>query len=1093
MTETKPTPGPSGARSGLGAIELAALGLFFLSGASALVYEVVWTRGLTNVFGGSAFAIATVLAAYMAGLALGSTVFGRAIDRRGHPLVVYGVLEGAIAVWAFILPALLGFLNHFYAHLYQTLNPGFYTLSLIRFVLCFVLLLVPTTMMGGTLPVLGKLLLNNWGGLGTRAGLLYGVNTLGAVVGTAAGGFMLLPALGLRGSTWVAIAFNLFVAVVAVVAARRFPYRHEPEPEAATETSAKAARPSRTRGHSPALRRAVLVVYAASGFAALAYEVAWTKTLSMVLGTTTYAFTSMLTTFLFGLALGSFIFGKLVDGRRARPVELLVLVQLGIPILALLSIPWLGHLPQMFVDGFPKFRDSWFALELYRIALAAAVMFLPTLLMGGTFPLVTRIYAERSEVGKSLGSLYAANTLGAIFGSFLTGFVLVPWIGRQNSILAATFVNLAAVVVLFAALHWRSVGRPARWAVGVLVLALIPSWVVGLNRWDPRVISSGAYIYADDMSKKPSILESLTGTNLLFYDEGTEAIVSVWQDQYNVFLRTAGKVEASNHGDMVTQKLISHLPVLYHQGEVDDGLMIGLASGISVGSLLRYPFERVQTVELIPSMKEAARYFDDYNYRVLDDPRHELIINDGRNHLLLTDQSYDVIVSEPSNPWIAGIGSLFTREFFELTKERLRPGGVVCQWVQTYQFRDSDLKTVLGTFVDAYPYIHLWSGAPGDLILVASMEPLQLDLDRLREITEGPPGDDLRHLEVMPLGQLLSYFVTDRDGLKRFVDGWDTRVTDDNLYLEYAVPRHMFDEAHRTSVVALDPVSTSVVPYVTGAENDSTLLADLDRNRLARSISLRARYTNRLPEGAKTAEEAWEMALAIAPEDQLTRRILSNLWNERAIQLLQAGDAAAARPIFRRVSQMGERGERSLALNNLGAIAFNAGNDDSAKVFWEATLEQEPSFTTALYNLSLIADRRGRPQRVVDLLRKVVKVETRNATALNNLAWNLVLIDGDLDEAENAVRRALKIAPHSTYFDTLGHVLLKKQKYDDAADALARAYEEDPDNMDTLFYLGTARAKTGDTDKARSAFRTVAERATDADLAARAREALDSL
>jgi spermidine synthase len=1085
LTESKSTPVRPGPRSGLGAIELTALGLFFLSGASALVYEVVWTRGLTNVFGGSAFAIATVLAAYMAGLALGSTVFGRSIDRRGHPLVVYGLLEGAIGLWALILPVLLGFLDHFYAQIYQSLNPGFYGLSLIRFVLCFLLLLVPTTMMGGTLPVLGKLLLSNWGGLGNRAGLLYGINTLGAVVGVSAGGFMLLPALGLRGSTWVAIGFNLFVAVAAVAASRRFPYRPEPVPPAAPEPA------SRERDRSLALRRAVLIVYAASGFAALAYEVAWTKTLSLILGTTSYAFTSMLTTFLLGLALGSFIFGKLVDRKRARPETLLALVQLGIPILALLSIPMLGRLPQLFVNGFPELKDSWFALELYRILLAAGVMFLPTLLMGGTFPLVTRAYADRREVGKSLGSLYAANTVGAIFGSFLTGFVLIPWVGRQNSILAASFVNLAAVALLLGTLRWKSVGRKSRWAMAVLVVLLAPAWVIGLQRWNPRILSAGAYIYADELAKKPSIEEAMAGTNLLFSDEGTEAIVSVWQDQYNVYLRTSGKVEASNHGDMVTQKLISHLPVLYHEGEVEDGLMIGLASGISVGALLRHPFERVQTVELIPSMAEAARYFDDYNYQVLDDPRHELIINDGRNHLLLTDEKYDVIVSEPSNPWIAGIGALFTREFFELTKQRLKPGGVVCQWVQTYQFRETDLKTVLATFVDAYPYIHLWSGAPGDLILVASLDPLRLDMDRMRRTLAGPAGDDLRHLEILPEGQLLAHFVTDRDGIQRYVEGWDRRVTDDNLYLEYAVPRHMFEEGNRISVVNLEPVSRSVLPFVTGAEGDSTLLSDLDRERRARAITLRARYANRFPVGAEDAEQAWEMALAIAPEDQLTRRILSNFLNERAIRLLQAGDRRAAEPIFRRVSVMGERGERALALNNLGAIAFDAGRSDSAETFWEATLAEEPSFTTAWFNLSLIAAQRNQPELVVDYLRRVVKTEVANALALNNLAWNLALVGRDLEEAETVARRAVDIDSRPNFLDTLGYVLLQCEKWNEAEKVLSRASREAPDNLEALFHLGLAQVQLGRAEEAQAAFRRVAEGAVDENLAQRARDELN--
>src|SRR5262245_32909070 len=429
---------PAPQKSAMSTAEFLALGLFFVSGASALIYEVVWSRDLTNVFGGSAFAIATVLAAFMAGLALGSTVFGKAIDRRGRPLAVYGVLEAGIGLWAIILPTLFHVLDHVYGGLYRSLNPGFYALSLVRFALCFLVLLVPTTLMGGTLPVLGKFLLQNRETIGQRAGLLYGVNTLGAVLGTAVGGFFLLPTLGLRNSTLLAVAINLAVAALAILSSLRFP-RLGQEPTAAPVTTPRPVETSRN------LDRAVLLVYAASGFAALAYEVAWTKTLAMILGSTNYAFTSMLTTFLLGLSLGSFVFGRIAD-RSRRPETVLAVVQLGIPVLALATIPILAALPQLFVNGFQKLQGSWSALELYRMALAGLTMFLPTILMGATFPLVTRLYVGRKDTGNRLGRLYAANTLGAILGSFLTGFLLLPWIGRQNSILAATFVNLAATL-----------------------------------------------------------------------------------------------------------------------------------------------------------------------------------------------------------------------------------------------------------------------------------------------------------------------------------------------------------------------------------------------------------------------------------------------------------------------------------------------------------------------------------------------------------------------------------------------------------------------------------------------------------------------
>jgi spermidine synthase len=741
-------------------------------------------QDLTYVFGGSALAIATVLAAYMAGLALGSALFGKSIDRRGHPLLIYGILEGGIGLWALLLPLFLDLLDRFYGAIYRSLDPGFYSLSFLRFALSFALLLVPTTLMGGTLPVLGKFLLKSRTDLGRRAGWLYAANTLGAVLGTALGGFLLLPSLGLRGATLLAVVLNLAVAVAAILAARRLP-ADRISPETVDRETPGSFPPIA----SPGIHTAVLFVYAASGFAALVYEVAWTKTLSMLLGNTTYAFTAMLTTFLLGLSLGSLLFGRLAD-RGRHPEALLGLVQAGIPLFALASIPILETLPQLFVDGFRVLQGKpWFHLELYRIALAGLTMILPTILLGGTFPLVTRIYLGREETGTRLGRLYAANTVGAILGSFLAGFVLVPWLGRQNTILAASFVNLAAALVLVRAVHWQGVPRRVRWALGAVLVLLVPGWILGLRPWDPSLMASGAYVYAPLIGKGTSVKESMRENSLLYYHEATEAAVSVWNTEFTLSLRTNGKIEASSHGDMVTQKLISHLPTLYHRQEPGSALMIGLASGISVGSLLTYPFERVETVELIPCMAEAAGYFDDYNHRCLQDPRHRLILNDGRNHLLLTGRTYDVIVSEPSNPDRRGGVALHPR-VLRAHQEAAAPAGSCASGCRPIRCR----KRICAPSSPHFRCLSLpdLCRAPRAISSSSPASTLRIDLDRLRAAAAGEPGRDLAALEILPLPQLLSLFVTDREGIGKFLGGWSKQVTDDNLYLEYAIPRHMF-------------------------------------------------------------------------------------------------------------------------------------------------------------------------------------------------------------------------------------------------------------------------------------------------------------
>jgi spermidine synthase len=519
--------------------------------------------------------------------------------------------------------------------------------------------------------------------------------------------------------------------------------------------------------------------------------------------------------------------------------------------------------------------------------------------------------------------------------------------------------------------------------------------------------------------------------------------------------------------------------------------MIGLASGISAGALLTHPLESVETVELIPAMKDAARYFDRYNHACLDDPRNHLILNDGRNHLLLTDKTYDVIVSEPSNPWIAGVSSLFTREFFELTKKRLAPGGVVCQWVQTYQFNEDDLRTILSTFVDAYPYIHLWRGAPGDIIVVASLDPLRLDLDRLRRVLDTTAGEDIESLELMPVPHLLSLFLTDRDGITAYVGDWAKRVTDDNLYLEYSVPRHMLALGREVKAQVLGALSTSLMPHLTGAPIP-TLETEIENYRQARNIAYTV-YEHSLPPGMASRDEALKAALVMAPRELLTRTLRSRDVNEEAIQALLAGNIEAAEPTFRRALEIGVRSERAIAHNNLGAIAFRIGNLDSAAYHWRLAVENEPDYPVVLENLAILATRQGDTDTAILYLRRVLVLEPNNPDACNNLAYSLAYEKRDLDEAEAAARRAVAVEPSINNRDTLGYVLLRREQWADAETVLEGIVHEDGTFLQSLLHLGMAQAGMGRGDAARGAFERVIRTAPDEDLVERARTELEKL
>ena len=1062
----------------LGPIDLVILGLFFFSGASALVYEVVWSRLLTYTFGGSAFAIATVLAAYMAGLALGSAWFGRIIDRKGHPLRVYGLLEGAIGLWALLFPFVLDGLDSLYALMYQSMNMGSLGLNAVRFIFCFGLLLIPTTMMGGTLPILGKLLLNSPTNLGSRAGLLYGINTLGAVVGVAAGGFLLVPFLGLSGATGVAVLINVVIALAAVMLAKKVPYQ---QPAAQENAKQESALPLNS------LRKAVLFLYAASGFAALAYEVVWVKVLSMILGNTTYAFTAMLTTFLLGLALGAFVFGKIAD-RFGKTTSLLIVVQTAIPVFALLTIPLLERLPEMWVNGFEAASSSWFGVELFRFSLAALVMFVPALLMGGTFPLVTRVFVDKKNMGGSLGTLYAANTVGAILGSSLTGFVLVPLLGRQNSILTATLVNLAAAVVLLSVVGIKKLPPVHRWVTGVLLVSLLGAGYLGIKPWDPVTMASGAYYYPVQIKEKGSIEEYFKDGRLIFYKESTEAAISVFQNLHIKSLRMNGKIDASTHGDRRTQKLLAHIAGLYHGGRDQETVVIGLASGITVGSLLTYPVKQVDCVELVKGVEEAAAKFSEYNRDCLNDPRFNLIINDGRNQLRLSEKTYDIIISQPTNPWIAGVGALFTKEFYQLTKDRLNPGGVACLWIQLYHMREQELQAALGTFLDEFPYVQAWYGNPTDLMLVGSMEPKTIDLDLLRNYLGTPVGEDLEFLEVLPPENMFGYFITDQDGLRQLVGAESRRVTDDNLYLEYSIPRNMYTTEGLFAPSDFRRFLSS--PALAMSPADPMLAAGAKKYQTAHMMTLEV--LNGRAVRSTAADSPFRRALVLAPESALARKELGHDLNEQGLAALSEGNLAAAKQIFWDAARASDKAECSLAWNNLGYIAFAEGLHDSARVYWQRAQKCEPFHPNVAFNLGILYSSSKEYDAAAKQYEIALAADPDNADVLNNFAFSLGQSGQHLDRAANLAERAVELDRNSNTLDTLGWVLALSGSWDKAQTALAEAVQLDGTNGEAWLHLGEAQIGAGNKAAAKSSLERAIQ-AGNQTVAQKARQLLESM
>ncbi|MFH1464099.1 MAG: fused MFS/spermidine synthase [Pseudomonadota bacterium] len=772
--------------------------LFFLSGATSLVYETLWGRALHLVFGTSQVAIATVLAAFMGGLSVGGLLGARYADRIKRPLLVYGVLEGIIGAYALLFPVLVQLITPVYLGFWRAAEPSPLAFSAFQAALLGLVLLVPTTCMGATLPLLARFVTTRLDLAGSRIGLLYGVNTAGAVLGTFLAGFVLLPAPGLAATTHLAAAANGLLLAAALLLSRWGDGTEPPLVEAA------AAEPP------PAPGRALLLVAGLAGCASLVYELAWFRVMALTLGASTYAFSIMLLAFLTGIALGGWGGGGLADrllARRGRVGVLLglVAVEVGVAVATWAMMHGFEQLPFVYVRLFDLIegKQGWFWPT--WLGLSMAVMTPPAVLMGAAFTLTVRsLVADPGQLAGPVGKVYGANTVGAIIGSLGGAFVLLPKLHVVGAITTANGINLLAALVALG-VAWTLAGRPrtVRWALPVGGTALLA--LVGLRcppPWDPLLMTAGMFKYVTELAERTPehvLRYAVEPYELLYYEEGLSSVVTVATNRKtgNIWLANNGKVDASSTTDMPTQVMVAHLPFFFGR-DAKRACVIGLASGITAGAVTEHDeLESIDLVELEPAVFEASHFFDEINHRPLEDPRVRPVVNDARNHMLLAAPgSYDVVVSEPSNPWLTGVSNLFTREFFELGKSRLGPGGVWSQWVQMYGMGTEELRALLKTFGEVFPHVALFATIEdADLVILGSDQPLLLDLPGLQRVIAANPevAQDLDTIEVHNAYDLLTFFQMERGTLDEFTLG-ARENTDDNMLIEFAAPRRLYDD-----------------------------------------------------------------------------------------------------------------------------------------------------------------------------------------------------------------------------------------------------------------------------------------------------------
>jgi spermidine synthase len=862
-------------------MRLVILGCFFLSGASGLILEMLWTRMLTLVFGSTTLAVSTVLTAFMGGLGLGSYLAGKLADRMKNPLRAYALCEASIGVYALLVPLVISFYPALNRWLWTAFGDRYVLLSTLRFVASAGLLLLPTTLMGATLPILARHFVQHpWElrRVGVRIGTLYSVNLFGAVAGSFLAGFVFLPQFGLRWTNVTAAAFNLTLAAAVLVgrrlmppAAERVPGMDELLDQAAVEgTIAAQALPPQPIVDARA-RRVALGAFVVSGATAMTLQVLWTRALAVLIGSSIFSFTLILLAFLIGLGIGSAVFGRLCQ-RTAHPVQWLGALHLGIAAMVGVSYLCTDRIPFVFTW---LLRSTSFSVDTILICqfILACVTVLPaTILMGGIFPLTIRIASVRLEsVGRDIGNAYALNTVGAIIGSFVSGFVVLPRLGLQRGIYAAVLGGLMLAAALLAVAPQlsrarRAAGVGAAFALAALGL-LLPRWnLVTFSSGFFRVSIAREYI-SRQIHKKP-----WQDPKLVFYEDGMATTVTVDQWGKTFSLKNNGKVDASNDSDMATQIIVGLLPLLLYKGEAPPKVaLVGYGSGVTAGAITQYPIASLEVVELESAIYRASRFFENDNHRPLANPKVTARVGDGRNFLTQRRDPFDVIVSQPSNPWLTGVSNLFTREYFRDVRARLSPGGIFCQWAQLYEMSPWNIKTIYRTVREEFPYVYVFAAEDlsSDTILIASLQPVKLDLGILERAFHDPvTRAEARRAGLNSPHDVMAYLLLGPDELEAFTAGSPDN-TDDNARIEFSAPRDLLGYAKFDPYLA--KVYGPMWPYgrltelVTGYDGPdrSSDAGRLGRSLLAHGKAREAELWTRRAEAAGASPEALHARLLL--------------------------------------------------------------------------------------------------------------------------------------------------------------------------------------------------------------------------------------
>jgi len=969
--------------------------LFLFSGIASLIYQVVWVRMLTLVFGHTIYSVSIVLSAFMAGLGLGSYLWGRTIDKAGKPLLIYGKIEILIGVSAALLSILLSNFTPIYAWLHHWLPKSFFLLAILKAILTFLLVLVPTIFMGATLPVMCKYFATEDANLGQQVGYLYSINTLGAAAGCLFAGYFLIGFFGVLETALVAAGINLLIGLVCIITFKKA--------EPGFTCGFGLPKPAFVRIQFDKENNLWLAISFLCGFTALAYEVVWTRLLVFGIGSTVYSFSLMLANFLFGITVGGLLivpfFKRKIDFRL-----LLTIFQFGIGFYLIFSLYQSNWILSAFME--PFLMDDAITRFWINMRNASALMFVPTILFGMSFPVLTYLVAKGSQdIGSSLGAVYGVNTLGGIVGSVVAGYLLLPNLGSQQTLVILSMLNFLSGFLLFvtSSLFTGIIRKGMALSLSCLLFLFLLKIPEDLLK----------EIFLRDTSGKKN------SAQLVYLDEGlttTVAVLNTYDDSMlkkRRLILNGVNMSADTMDSRKYMTLLSYIPLLLTENP-KNVLVICFGTGQTAGAAGLYPgVDLVDAVDISPGVFRAGKFFKETNHNVVDNPKVKKINQDGRQHLLTTSTSYDVITAEPPPPTNAGSVNLYTKEYYELAKRALKPGGIVSQWIPLHSQTETHIYQNFLTFLESFPYVMAWYPVYREIILIGSDRPIDINFGQIEQRFKNPIINKImRGIEFPNPFSLLGSIWFLKKELKSLSSGQQI-ISDNNPSLEFYLSSYTgpisFDDIRKIRV------QRSSFENVWDKFSNYPLITKDICNKgenCTESKTLDLGFTK------DNFKKYWDKTLK---NDQAKE--YSKLGNT----LQKAGRINDAISLYKEAINLNPN--LAITHNNLGNALYFRNKIEESIYHYEIAINLIPNFSQAYSNLGVALLKKGNNNKAIENFKESIRLRPNIAETYNNLGYSFHL-KGELNIAIDHFKKAITLKPdYPTAQNNLKNALRKLEKH----------------------------------------------------------------